>query len=308
MELAQLKYFQELAQMQNLTQTAKKLYISPPALSESIGKLERELGVQLFNRTNGKSLKLNESGRELLACVDRIFTDLDSTVAQLKNLSEAKKSTLFIAAVSPTIFQGLFVAFRKLHPEIRISQVYSNLHQLADHEWMNRFDFLVAPPEDVDAQELTSVPLYEDDEPMLSVYDTHPFAERSSVDVQELKGVPFIVPGKDISSRKMFDSVFAEAGIIPNVLYECDHFTRASLIRDKEGIGLTSLYTMFCDKTPDLVYVPLSGSNFHRKQHLFWNKNRRRSKAAALFQEFAVDYYQKLTAEVKEYKAQLLSE
>ena len=49
MELVQLKYFRALAETENLTQTARKLHLSAPALSESISKLERELGIALFD-------------------------------------------------------------------------------------------------------------------------------------------------------------------------------------------------------------------------------------------------------------------
>ena len=50
MELAQLRYFQALAKNGNLTRTAKDLFISAPALSTSISRLEQEVGVPLFDR------------------------------------------------------------------------------------------------------------------------------------------------------------------------------------------------------------------------------------------------------------------
>ena len=59
--LLQLQYFQVLAEEQHLGRSAEKLYISQTTLSTMISKLERELGVRLFDR-NGGSLLLNDCG------------------------------------------------------------------------------------------------------------------------------------------------------------------------------------------------------------------------------------------------------
>ena len=48
MELQQLKYFLEVAQSQHIKQSAQKLHIAQPALSQSVHRLEKELGVKLF--------------------------------------------------------------------------------------------------------------------------------------------------------------------------------------------------------------------------------------------------------------------
>lgn len=65
MDLLQLKYFQKVAQLKHLTQAANKLYISQPALSQTIARLEKDIGVPLFNRT-GRQINLNEYGRVFL--------------------------------------------------------------------------------------------------------------------------------------------------------------------------------------------------------------------------------------------------
>ena len=50
MELLQLRYFKAVAENESLTQTANKLFISPPSLSSTISRLEKELGTELFDR------------------------------------------------------------------------------------------------------------------------------------------------------------------------------------------------------------------------------------------------------------------
>lgn len=295
MDLIQLKYFKALAETENLTRTAEKLYLSAPALSGSIGKLERELGVSLFDRSSGKTLRLNDKGRILLASVNQIFDILDNTKTRLQELNETENLSLSIAVASPMLYQDLFIAFRSIYPEIRISHTYLNLNQISDEEFLKQFDFLIAPPEDVKIQTLQSVTLYDNDKPVVMVYPGHPFADRTSIDVQELRDVPFVAVGKDISSRKMFDQIFALAGFSPKVVYECDHLMRDQLVKEKQGLGISTLYAMRAVKSSRLHYVPLDNCSYSRKQNLFYPSHRTQTKAALLFQKFSVEYYQKLS-------------
>ena len=62
MELNQIKYFQTIAEEGSFTKAAQKLYLSQPALSKSMARLESELGVELFKR-QGMRLELNSVGR-----------------------------------------------------------------------------------------------------------------------------------------------------------------------------------------------------------------------------------------------------
>ena len=62
MELLQLRYFVAAAREENVTRAAQKLHIAQPALSQSIARLEEEMGVRLFDRI-GKRIRLNAAGR-----------------------------------------------------------------------------------------------------------------------------------------------------------------------------------------------------------------------------------------------------
>ena len=66
MELLHLNYFREVAAVENITKAAKKLYVSQPALSTAIARLEKELDFLLFER-KGNRIELTEAGRCLTA-------------------------------------------------------------------------------------------------------------------------------------------------------------------------------------------------------------------------------------------------
>ena len=80
MELLQLRYFLVAAQYQHITKAAEHLRIAQPALSQSIHRLEAELGVPLFTRQN-RSIELNEEGRFLQQRLIPILHSLDQIPA-----------------------------------------------------------------------------------------------------------------------------------------------------------------------------------------------------------------------------------
>ena len=63
MNINQLKYVIEVAASSSMREAATKLFVTQPALSESIRELEDELGILIFERTN-KGISVTEAGRE----------------------------------------------------------------------------------------------------------------------------------------------------------------------------------------------------------------------------------------------------
>ena len=72
MEIYPLLYFHTIADTGNLTRAAEQLHVSPPALSNSLKRLERDLGVELFDRV-GRNLVLNRYGEAYLPYVRAIL-------------------------------------------------------------------------------------------------------------------------------------------------------------------------------------------------------------------------------------------
>ena len=82
MELLQLKYFKTVAEKGKISAAAEALFLSSPALSTSISRLEKELGIPLFDRT-GNRILLNRQGTIFLRHVNQIFEELDTAKEEL---------------------------------------------------------------------------------------------------------------------------------------------------------------------------------------------------------------------------------
>ena len=76
-----LRIFITAAETESLTEAAKKLYVSQPAISQAIKKLEEELNVRLFIRSKRSSLKLTEAGKDILALAYKM-ADLENRLYQ----------------------------------------------------------------------------------------------------------------------------------------------------------------------------------------------------------------------------------
>ena len=66
MDLLQLQYFIAIAEYQHITKAAAHLHVSQPSLSNTLSRIENELGTQLFDR-QGRNIVLNDSGKIVLA-------------------------------------------------------------------------------------------------------------------------------------------------------------------------------------------------------------------------------------------------
>lgn len=97
MELQQLRYFKIAAEAQNITRAAKMLYISQPALSASIGRLERDIGVQLFER-HSNSIRLTEAGNCFLEHVNSAFAVLNEGITKAKAIQNRKSNRVRVAS------------------------------------------------------------------------------------------------------------------------------------------------------------------------------------------------------------------
>lgn len=123
MEFQWLNTFITAADCGNFRRTAELLFISQPSVTVHIKQLEKELGVQLFNR-EGKKIKLTEEGKRYLVHAKRLLEVYQSGLEDLNSFSQGY-TTKLILGISPiiaeTILPFVLKSFTKQHPEVEIS-------------------------------------------------------------------------------------------------------------------------------------------------------------------------------------------
>src|SRR5258708_33114532 len=110
MDLLQLKYFQAVAQLEHMTRAAEQLSIAQPFLSQSIAKLEEDLGVPLFDR-QGRRIQLNQFGKVFLKRVERVFVELDEGRREVADLAGLEHGLIALAVASTQPLPDLLSAF-----------------------------------------------------------------------------------------------------------------------------------------------------------------------------------------------------
>lgn len=121
--LSLYKIFYEVAKAQNISKAAKELYISQPAISKSISRLEESLNAALFIR-NSRGVQLTEEGQILFEHTRMAFDILNRGEEQLKQMQELGIGQLRIGA-STTVCKYLLMPYLKefinAHPHIKIT-------------------------------------------------------------------------------------------------------------------------------------------------------------------------------------------
>lgn len=291
MELSQLRYFQALAKNEHLTQTAEQLYISPPSLSASISRLEKELGVRLFDRI-GRRIYLNARGEAFFNSINSVLSSLDQAVSEVSTMEKRKDATLYIASTSPNVFQRVFQSFLKDHPAIKLSHIALKLDRLPDIDLLNEYDYLLASPQDFSPHpSIESKVLYNNDYAVLMLYPDHPLAGAKEACLRLVKDEPFVALSPGYSSRRFFDETCASAGFTPNIVMECDYTIRAYMVMQRTGIAIATAHSKLLNNCGDTVVVRINPPLTNRIQSIYWDKRRYRSQIAQTFFAYICGYF-----------------
>jgi len=147
--LSQYKIFYEVAKAGNISKAAKELYISQPAISKAVGKLEDSLNTVLFTR-NSRGVRLTEEGQLLFEHIRRAFEEISKGELELKNAGKFHMGHIRIG-VSDTLCRYIMVSYLKefieQFPHVKITiETQSTTHTMSMLE-QQRIDVgLVAKP------------------------------------------------------------------------------------------------------------------------------------------------------------------
>lgn len=118
MELLQLRYFLVAAKYEHMTKAAEVLRIAQPALSQSIKRLEQELGIPLFDREK-RNIRLNDAGRFLEQKLLPIMAALEELPAEIKKRDLMNQRTIYLNLLAATrLVTDCIIAYKELHPEV----------------------------------------------------------------------------------------------------------------------------------------------------------------------------------------------
>lgn len=191
MELAQLEVFLAVARERRFSRAAEKLYRTQSAVSQTIRKLEDELGEALFDRSSRDGV-LTDAGKVLYEYAEKLINLRSEAAESLTELRELQKGKLVIAANEFTVLYllPLLATFRQRHPMIRVTVERALGSHIPDDVLRYNAEFGVLSYEPQEPN-LHSIVVYLD-ELVLVVPPNHPLASAPKVSIRQLGTESFV--------------------------------------------------------------------------------------------------------------------
>jgi DNA-binding transcriptional LysR family regulator len=219
----QLEYFVAVAQERHFGRAAEKCYVSQPALSAAIAKLERELNVTLINR--GHSFEgLTPEGDRLVVWAKRILAEHDAFKAEVHAVRSGITGTLRLgtAPSAGTTVSLLLSAFCSAHPLAKV-RIVSRLAATELHRRLREFelDAAIVHTAPGEAHDVDVTPLYEERYVLLASAEMLPSGV-STLTWPDAAQLPLALLTADMRSRGMIDEAFARHAITIAAQVETD--------------------------------------------------------------------------------------
>lgn len=253
MNLKEQQYVCTLARCRNLSRAAEALFISPPALSVYISKLEKSLGVPLFKRVGKeKSFVLTSIGEEYVQRAEKML-EMKTEFDDLLKREQKKEQPVIRIGMQQrraiSMVPEVLARFKERYPDVELvfhDLVVADLKQMFKE---NAIDFMVSNfleelPDTV-YHEIAKEPV------LLALPDTHPAIQYAysvegdaflHLNLSHLDWETFIVPLPDQSMRRTADRLFRENHIHPKRLIEIGHFDIImSMVNQGMGVGFNRL-------------------------------------------------------------------
>jgi DNA-binding transcriptional LysR family regulator len=191
--LEQIRTFLIVASREHITQAAKALGLSQPAVTQQVQLFERALGVPLLERL-GRGVRLSEAGEEIAAAcllIMRSLENLESTARSIRGL-EAGSLAMGASQVAGSYYlSSTLAAFSAAHPGVAVDIEIAVSREVCDQVSAGILEFgLVDGPLPRTRLNCTAVA---SDEVVLTVHPEHPLAGQEQVSAEGLAGSSYLL-------------------------------------------------------------------------------------------------------------------
>lgn len=220
MDLRQLEYFLAVIDHGGMNRAAEALHIAQPSLSQSVRRLERELGSQLFHRV-GRGLVLAPAGEALVGPARRTLREAEAARAAVHTVGAGRGGVIDVAALADVSTDPLSIwaaRFRARTPGVRFRiEEHDDATAIAElvRTGACELGFLAAPL----AADLVGRPVVDQTFVLVAPPGTEDYWP-DPAPLAALRGVPLVMSGKGTSTRDWMEQTLRAAGVEPRVVIE----------------------------------------------------------------------------------------
>ena len=239
--LKQLYYFYESIRNNNISAAAKKLFISQPAVSMQIKKLESCCGIKLIEEKGSKKLVPTAEGEKLYEYLDKVFKLLDKADNELEKMAADKQAHITIGT-TPTygkfVLPYIFENYTGPHSQCHIKVVSESSISLLDSLRHNSVDIVVmALWKKLSLKSFQVHPLGVEEVLLLSAPDHH-LQKQKRISLKALQNEKFVMRDEQSGTRKYILREFKKRGVTLPVSIECESPDLVKeLIMEGKGVG-----------------------------------------------------------------------
>lgn len=292
MDLRHMRHFVAVAEEMHFGRAAKRLNMAQPPLSQSIRRLEIDLGVDLFNRSR-RNVELTDAGRVFLDEARRTLmqADLACKLAQREAVKVPEVRVSFVGPALYRVLPDLLVQYRADTPDVHVRLLERSSPEQIDGILAGDFDVgfvtgsatIGRPCESLIVERATFV---------AAVPAAWDLGREGPISLRELSESPFIAPPQHYAPLSMESSaIFKDVGVMPHVAQEATQTNTAiSLVAAGLGCSLV-MATAAATRVHGVRFVPLSDAPASAcwEMAMAWHP-RRLDGVAAHFVAFATGY------------------
>ncbi len=295
MNLKNLQYLLHVAQTENISRSARELFIAQPALSRLIADAEKELGYPLFDRY-GKRIVLNQNGTIFIGHARQILAEWHDMERELDESNHTPDPHLSVGVEACSqLLPSILQLFQAEHPHAEIQILHAYPLDLKKEQ----FDLLIKAES---AAEKTSFSADEQlllrEDILLALPEGHPLASCEAVSFEDTLDHPYVLPSLSSSLGMMLSLFFESAGLaVPERSTTVNNsYLQCEFVEKGLGISLVPAVSWnYIHGNRSLVLKKLNGWGLERVVYLTSDPSRYQTGLARSFKQFLVRYFEALS-------------
>jgi len=282
--LQQLRLFESVSRLGSYTRAAEELFITQPAVSIQIKRLEAQVGLPLFEQVGKKTFPTAAGKTVYAASLDIInrVKDLKNSIEELKG---TVKGTLQMSVVTTAKYflPNLLGSFLQQYPDVEPKLKFTNRARVIERLINNDDDFVVMGqvPKDIN---LEAYPFLNN---ILGVvaYNYHPLSNKKNITLEELVKQRFLIREAGSGTRYVFDQLLQKHGlsIEPYMELGSSEALKQAVMAGL-GIAVLSLHSVQLEREVNkLTILDVKGFPLKRRWYAVHLKGRKLSLVARTF-------------------------
>ena len=288
MELNQIRQFRVIARTESISKASEELFIAQPSLSQTLKRLETELGTPLFDR-KGRRIFLNGAGRIFLKYCDEIVAALDSAAKEIGEYIGSAKSDINI------LFESTSFIILEIAEKMRKNYPWSvpHMYQGSCGDWDLKVCSDICP--DIGCPSTVII-----EEPIgVIMQKTNPLAAKREITKKDLEGLDFLSLNPTDGLSATIEHFCRTADFRQNItMYVDSPSVMEELLERDFGIALAPRYTWYGYYSEKLEFRPVSDMPMRHYIHLVMNNKKYVTKEMQVCYEAISKCYKEYAAEI----------